>query len=83
MSRANYRLHFCLLLGGKINAINYTLAKIEQNITFIFSNWLIFRPFMNYFAHPTAVIDPGAAIGSGTRILAFFPYMPGATIGED
>jgi UDP-2-acetamido-3-amino-2,3-dideoxy-glucuronate N-acetyltransferase len=38
---------------------------------------------MNYFAHPTAVIDPGAAIGSGTKIWHFSHIMPGAAIGED
>ncbi len=38
---------------------------------------------MNYFAHPTAVIDPGASIGSGTKIWHFSHIMPGAVIGED
>jgi UDP-2-acetamido-3-amino-2,3-dideoxy-glucuronate N-acetyltransferase len=38
---------------------------------------------MNYFVHPTAVIDPGAAIGSGTKIWHFCHVMAGATIGRD
>ncbi len=38
---------------------------------------------MNYFAHPTSIIDPGAAIGSGTKIWHFSHIMPGAIIGED
>jgi UDP-2-acetamido-3-amino-2,3-dideoxy-glucuronate N-acetyltransferase len=37
---------------------------------------------MNYFAHPTAVIDPGASIGSGTKIWHFSHIMSGAVIGE-
>jgi UDP-2-acetamido-3-amino-2,3-dideoxy-glucuronate N-acetyltransferase len=39
--------------------------------------------FMNYYAHPTAVIDPGATIGSGTKIWHFTHIMPGAVVGED
>ena len=38
---------------------------------------------MNYFAHPTAVIDEGAAIGAGTRVWHFCHIMPGSVIGED
>jgi UDP-2-acetamido-3-amino-2,3-dideoxy-glucuronate N-acetyltransferase len=38
---------------------------------------------MNYFAHPTAVIDPGATIGDGTKIWHFCHVFPGAIIGED
>lgn len=38
---------------------------------------------MNYFAHQTAVIDPGATIGSGTKIWHFCHIFPGAVIGED
>ena len=38
---------------------------------------------MNYYAHPTAVIDPGATIGSGTKIWHFSHVFPGAVIGED
>ena len=37
---------------------------------------------MNYFAHPTAIIDPGAKIGEGTKIWHFSHIMEGATIGE-
>ena len=35
-----------------------------------------------YTAHPTAVIDPGAQIGAGTKIWHFSHIMPGAVIGE-
>lgn len=35
-----------------------------------------------FFAHPTAVIDPGAQIGAGTRIWHFCHVMPTARIGE-
>lgn len=34
-----------------------------------------------FWAHPTAVIDPPAAIGAGTRIWHFAHVMAGATIG--
>lgn len=37
---------------------------------------------MEYFAHPTAVIDEGSVIGNGTRIWHFSHIMPGCTIGE-
>jgi UDP-2-acetamido-3-amino-2,3-dideoxy-glucuronate N-acetyltransferase len=36
-----------------------------------------------YFAHPTSVIDEGAAIGAGTRIWHFSHIMSGCTIGKD
>jgi UDP-2-acetamido-3-amino-2,3-dideoxy-glucuronate N-acetyltransferase len=39
--------------------------------------------FMHYFSHPTAVIDPGASIGAGTKIWHFSHIMPGAVIGDD
>ena len=35
-----------------------------------------------YFAHPTAVIDAGATIGTGTKIWHFAHVSPGARIGE-
>lgn len=35
-----------------------------------------------YFAHPTAVIDRGCRIGSGTKIWHFSHIMEGATVGE-
>jgi len=35
-----------------------------------------------YYAHPTAVIDPGAQIGAGTRIWHFTHVMPTAVIGR-
>jgi UDP-2-acetamido-3-amino-2,3-dideoxy-glucuronate N-acetyltransferase len=37
----------------------------------------------DYFAHETAVIDPGCTIGSGTKIWHFSHIMPGAVIGEN
>lgn len=36
---------------------------------------------MDYFAHPTAVIDEGAVIGSGTKIWHFSHVMHGCRIG--
>lgn len=35
-----------------------------------------------YFSHPTAVIDPGATIGAGTKIWHFAHISAGARIGE-
>jgi UDP-2-acetamido-3-amino-2,3-dideoxy-glucuronate N-acetyltransferase len=35
-----------------------------------------------YAAHPSAVIDPGARIGKGTKIWHFSHVMPGSEIGE-
>ncbi len=35
-----------------------------------------------FFAHPTAVIDEGCKIGSGTSIWHFCHIMPGAVIGD-
>lgn len=37
---------------------------------------------MEYFAHPTAVIDEGCSIGNGTKIWHFCHIMPGAILGE-
>ncbi|WP_214459940.1 acyltransferase [Flavihumibacter fluvii] len=37
---------------------------------------------MNYISHPSAIIDPGAQIGDGTRIWHFCHLMPGAIVGE-
>jgi UDP-2-acetamido-3-amino-2,3-dideoxy-glucuronate N-acetyltransferase len=37
---------------------------------------------MEYFAHDTAVIDPGSVIGKGTHIWHFSHVMPGCIIGE-
>lgn len=34
-----------------------------------------------YFAHPTAIIDPGCEIGPGTRIWHFSHLMPGSRVG--
>lgn len=36
----------------------------------------------DYFAHPTAVVDEGAKIGSGTKIWHFSHIMPNAVLGE-
>jgi UDP-2-acetamido-3-amino-2,3-dideoxy-glucuronate N-acetyltransferase len=36
----------------------------------------------SYFAHPSAAIDPGCQIGTGTNIWHFSHIMPGCTIGE-
>lgn len=38
---------------------------------------------MDYYAHPTAVVDEGAIIGEGTRVWHFVHVMPGAEIGRD
>lgn len=35
----------------------------------------------DFFAHPTAVIDPGARIGPGTKVWHFSHVSPGARIG--
>jgi UDP-2-acetamido-3-amino-2,3-dideoxy-glucuronate N-acetyltransferase len=37
----------------------------------------------DYFAHPTAVIDPGCRIGHGTHIWHFSHIMPDCRIGDD
>lgn len=36
----------------------------------------------NYFADPTAVVDPGCHIGAGTKIWHFSHLMTGCTLGE-
>jgi UDP-2-acetamido-3-amino-2,3-dideoxy-glucuronate N-acetyltransferase len=36
----------------------------------------------NYFAHETAVVDPGCEIGQGTKIWHFSHVMPQCVIGE-
>lgn len=38
---------------------------------------------MDYFAHETAVIDEGCAIGAGSKIWHFSHIMPNCTIGEN
>lgn len=38
---------------------------------------------MNYFSHPTAVIDEGCLIGDNTKIWHFAHIMSGAVIGKD
>lgn len=38
---------------------------------------------MDFYAHPSACIDAGAVIGTGTRIWHFTHIMPGAVIGKD
>src|SRR5215469_3713394 len=37
---------------------------------------------MEFFVHPTAIIDPGVSIGSGTRIWHFSHVLSGSVIGE-
>lgn len=37
----------------------------------------------NFFAHETAVVDPGCTIGSGTKIWHFSHIMPNCVIGEN
>jgi UDP-2-acetamido-3-amino-2,3-dideoxy-glucuronate N-acetyltransferase len=36
----------------------------------------------DYYAHPTAVVDEGSRIGTGTKIWHFSHVMPNCTIGE-
>ncbi|MBI1343063.1 MAG: N-acetyltransferase [Terrimonas sp.] len=36
-----------------------------------------------YFSHPSAIIDPGAQVGAGTRIWHFSHLMPSCTIGTN
>lgn len=38
---------------------------------------------MNYYAHPTAVIDEGCGIGDGTKVWHFAHIMSGSVIGTD
>lgn len=38
---------------------------------------------MNYFVHPTAVLDAGAKVGAGTNIWHFSHVMAGAVIGNN
>jgi UDP-2-acetamido-3-amino-2,3-dideoxy-glucuronate N-acetyltransferase len=38
---------------------------------------------MDYFAHPTAVIDEGCKIGKGVKIWHFSHIMPGCEIGDN
>jgi len=38
---------------------------------------------MNYFVHPTAIVDEGAQIGEGTRIWHWVHVSGGACIGEN
>jgi UDP-2-acetamido-3-amino-2,3-dideoxy-glucuronate N-acetyltransferase len=35
-----------------------------------------------YFVHPTAIIDPGVAIGAGTKVWHFAHILSGSVIGE-
>ena len=42
----------------------------------------ITAPARTHFAHPTAVVDPGASIGEDTRIWHFCHVYPGAVIGS-
>lgn len=37
----------------------------------------------NTFIHSNAIVEPGAALGGGTRVWAFAHILPGAKIGQD
>lgn len=37
----------------------------------------------DYFAHPSAVVDPGAQIGAGTKVWHFAHVMAGACVGRN
>ncbi|RMH12845.1 MAG: four helix bundle protein, partial [Gammaproteobacteria bacterium] len=39
--------------------------------------------YQGYWVHESAIIDPGAAIGKGTKIWHFCHVMPGAVIGQN
>ena len=41
------------------------------------------NPPTDFFCHPTAVIEPGVTVGTGTHIWLFSHLMPGAVIGKD
>lgn len=47
-----------------------------------FSRYLHEINSMNFFAHPTAIVDDGAQIGEGTKIWHFCHVMAGARIGK-
>ena len=36
---------------------------------------------MSFFAHPTAILDPGCEVGEGTKIWHFSHLMPGCKVG--
>ncbi|NJB87609.1 UDP-2-acetamido-3-amino-2,3-dideoxy-glucuronate N-acetyltransferase [Lewinella marina] len=38
---------------------------------------------MDYYVHPTAVVDPGARVGAGSRIWHFCHLMPDCELGPD
>lgn len=38
---------------------------------------------MNYFVHPTSIVDEGCQIGEGSKIWHFSHIMPGAVIGKN
>jgi UDP-2-acetamido-3-amino-2,3-dideoxy-glucuronate N-acetyltransferase len=44
-------------------------------------DYLLLSP-MNFYTHPTAIVDDGASIGAGTKIWHFAHISPGAVIGE-
>lgn len=44
---------------------------------------LFFHIMTTYFAHPTAIIDPGAQIGEGSRIWHFCHVSPTAVLGKN
>ena len=38
---------------------------------------------MNYYSHPSAIIDEGCQVGEGTKIWHFSHLMPGSVVGKD
>jgi UDP-2-acetamido-3-amino-2,3-dideoxy-glucuronate N-acetyltransferase len=57
-------------------------ASLDQDGEAAFPANLSIKPPPEYFAHPTATIDEGAAIGSGTKIWHYSHISKGARIGE-
>ena len=46
-------------------------------------NQNIDKRVVNYFCHPSAIVEQGATIGARTRVWAFAHVLGGSTIGED
>ncbi len=56
-----------------------TLAEVADDVL---RSPVVGRASFPYFAHPTAIIDPGAEIGGGTKVWHFSHVMPGARLGR-
>jgi UDP-2-acetamido-3-amino-2,3-dideoxy-glucuronate N-acetyltransferase len=56
-------------------------SLVEGGVTVDLNAAAIERP-INYFAHSSACVDPGAKIGAGTKIWHYSHIMKGAEIGE-